>query len=181
MLFRHTLAGFATLASLLNSLSCAPKQGGVIPPVAAPSSSRSVEPIDTSSERESPCQAPARPLGAPSEPISTPAEGKSTPGTALAEFASNKFEGPWTVSLISLEPVRPAFGKGDRVKAKASRDGPTMTVEYVPIPTAVDARYYSKAAERLLVRYRCRWKNEDGSASTGFFQEEELEAAPVGG
>jgi uncharacterized protein YodC (DUF2158 family) len=104
-----------------------------------------------------------------------------TPGNALTQFANNKYDGPWTVSRISLEPVHPAFGKGDRVKAKARPDGPTMTVEYVPIPTSVDARYYSKSDEHILMRYRCRWKNKDGSESAGRFQEEELESVPVGG
>jgi hypothetical protein len=69
---------------------------------------------------------------------------------------------------------------GDKVKVKANSDRTTMTVEHVPLPMSVDARYYSESLKDL-VRYRCRWKNTDGSESTGLFGEEELEPVTVGG
>jgi uncharacterized protein YodC (DUF2158 family) len=54
-----------------------------------------------------------------------------------------------------------------------------MTIEDVPLPTYVNARYYSES-NKDLVRYRCRWQNKDGSVSTGAFREEELSPVPAG-
>jgi uncharacterized protein YodC (DUF2158 family) len=103
-----------------------------------------------------------------------------SPGNALAQFADNKFNGPWSASWIRLGPDRPAFGKGDKVKVKANPDGLTMTIEDVPPSMYVDARYYSESLKDIM-RYRCRWKKVDGSESTGAFREEELEPVAVGG
>ncbi|MCE9563521.1 MAG: hypothetical protein K8U57_15885 [Planctomycetes bacterium] len=116
-----------------------------------------------------------RPVEPQPIPLAKSAQGE-TPGNALSQFVSNKFEGPWTVSRILIGPERMAFGEGDRVRVRANPDGPMMTVEYVPHPTYIDSRYYT-GSEEFTLEYRCRWKNKDGSESTGGFQEKELEPA----
>jgi hypothetical protein len=157
MISRNTHRGFAALALLLNSLSCAPRQGGATLALVPPSPSQSAE------------------------PVATPAEGDCPPGTALTRFASNKFDPPWSVSLIRLGPDRPAFNKGDRVKLKARPDGPTMTVEYVSHPVYVISGKYAFDPSMFAFHYGCRWENKDGSESVGYFREEALEPVSVVG
>jgi uncharacterized protein YodC (DUF2158 family) len=197
MISRKTHRSFAALALLLICLGCASTQGEAVGGRSWLSYLRYGS-DDTLEEKASnrkvweswwatPTSAdtvPAPPHSQPAEPPGTPAEVGRVPGNALAEFAANKFNGSWTVSLIPLGPDRLAFGKGDKVKAKASPEGPTMTVEIVPLQISIDARYYSESVKESfnsLMRYRCRWKNMDGSESTASFREEELEPVPVSG
>ena len=108
--------------------------------------------------------------------ISTPNEAEVPPRNALAELAGNNFDALWSISRFRLGSDRPAFNMGDKVKAKTSPDGPTMTVQHVS-PLVYFSGQYTPDASVFTINYRCRWENKDGSESVGVFREEELEPA----